>query len=342
MKVTALLKAFLFRSIAILLGIFVGLIIGEIGCRFYYFGWQATDFQRINSFVTIGYTDFLQPAEDQYVWYEIKPNLDELFKFHPIHTNSQGLRDKEYAFEKPKNTFRVAVIGDSFTFGDGVGDEEIYHALAEKHLNEKSDSLHVEFINFGVAGYDLLNYYGVIKAKAMAYNPDLILIGFCGNNDDDLVDPAQWNQPFSGYKHQEYSWFIRNFLLVRSVGNLIGSRRRLNGEKTGRQREQKIAWLNKAFGMLGDLQQESDVPFLVFYLSMKDAAAEKAERVADLCQREGFAFLDSSPMVDTIGDIRAYWVHSTDHHPNQAMHEIYGELIGYWVLGTGYWVNSEL
>ena len=327
MKVTALIKATAFRLIATVLGIFVGLIIGEIGCRFFYFGAEAIDYQKINSFVTIGYTGFLQPAKDQYVWYEVKPNLDELFKMKPIHTNSQGLRDKEYALEKPKNTLRVVVIGDSFTFGDGVGDEAIYHALAEQQLTEKSDSLSIEFLNFGVAGYDLLNYYGVIESKAMAYNPDLILIGFCGNNDDDLADDAQWNQPFTGYKHQQYSWFIRNFLLVRTVGSLVGSRRRLNGEKTGNKREKKVAFLHKMFGMLGKLQQEVNVPFTVFYLSMADAAASKAKLVEELCAQKGFDFLDSSPVVDTIPDIGKYWVHSTDHHPNEAMHEIYGALL---------------
>lgn len=327
MKVTTLLKATAFRLIAMVLGIFVGLIIGEIGCRFYYFGTEATDFQKINSFVTIGYTGFLQPAKDQYVWYEVKPNLDELFKMQPMHTNSQGLRDQEYSFEKPKNTFRIAVIGDSFTFGDGVADEAVYHALAEQRLNENSDSLQFELLNFGVAGYDLLNYYGVIESKAMAYDPDLILIGFCGNNDDDLADEAQWNQPFTGYKHQQYSWFIRNFLLVRTVGSLIGSRRRLKGEQTGNKRVLKEAFMKKMFRMLGDLQEEVSVPFSVFYLSMADAAASKSLLVSELCEREGFDFLDSSPIVDALEDISKYWVHSTDHHPNEAMHEIYGELL---------------
>lgn len=333
MKVTALIKATAFRLIAMVLGIFVGLIIGEIGCRFYYFGTEATDFQKINSFVTIGYTGFLQPAKDQYVWYEVKPNLEELFKMKPIHTNSQGLRDQEYAFEKPENTFRIAVIGDSFTFGDGVGDEAIYHALAEQQLNKNSDSLTFELLNFGVAGYDLLNYYGVIESKAMAYDPDLILIGFCGNNDDDLADEAQWNQAFTGYKHQQYSWFIRNFLLVRTVGSLIGSRRRLKGEQVGNKRALKEAFMKKMFRMLGDLQKEVNVPFSVFYLSMADAAASKALLVNELCERKGFDFIDSSPFVDHLPDISEYWVHSTDHHPNEAMHELYGALVVKYIEG---------
>jgi hypothetical protein len=327
MKVTTNLKEISFKIIALTLGLIVGLVIGEIGSRFYYFGGDALDFQKINSFVTIGYTGFLQPADDQYVWYEVKPNLNELFKMRQMTTNSQGLRDQEYSLKKPANTYRVAVIGDSFTFGDGVDNDSVYHAIVEQKLNSKSDSLQIELLNFGVAGYDLLNYLGVIQAKALAYEPDLILIGFCGNNDDDLADEAQWNQPFTGYKHQEYSWFIKNLLLVRTIGSLIGSRRRLKGEASGNKRELKIPFVKKMFGMLGEVQRETDVPFAVFYLSMADAAASKAQLVKEMCDRENFDFIDSSPVVDTISDISRFWVHPTDHHPNEAMHKIYSEVL---------------
>lgn len=126
--------------------------------------------------------------------------MDDYFKMKPIKTNSRGLRDKEYPLEKPPGTYRVAVIGDSFTFGDGVNAEEVYHSILEERLNRLSDSLRFEFINFGLAGYDLLNYLGVVEHKAMAYDPDLILIGFCGNNDDDLPEAKQWTEPFTRYK----------------------------------------------------------------------------------------------------------------------------------------------
>lgn len=327
MKVTTHLKEISFKIIALTLGLIVGLFIGEIGARFYYFGTDALNFQKINSFVTIGYTGFLQPADNQYVWYEVKPNLDELFKMRRMTTNSRGLRDQEYSLKKPANTYRVAVIGDSFTFGDGVDNDSVYHAIVEQKLNAQSDSLQFEFLNFGVAGYDLLNYLGVIQAKALAYEPDLILIGFCGNNDDDLADEAQWNQPFTGYKHQEYSWFIKNLLLVRTVGSLIGSRRRLKGEASGNKRELKIPFVKKMFGMLGEVQRETEIPFAVMYLSMADAAPSKAQLVKEMCAREQFDFIDSSPVVDTISEIGQYWVHPTDHHPNEAMHQKYADIL---------------
>lgn len=328
----SLFKSIFFRTFSILFGLLLGLLIGEIICRLAYFGADAFNIKKINSFVTIGYTGFIQPAEDQYVWYEMKPDLDDLFKMHPIQTNSKGLRDKEYSITKPDNTFRVAVIGDSFTFGDGVKEAETYHAVLETHLNERSDSLQYEFINFGLAGYDLLNYLGNIKAKALEYDPDLILIGFCGNNDDDLADPRQWNEPFPGYKYEKYSWFIRQFLIVRTVGNLISSRRRMNNEKISKQKEEKAVFMNQMFAEFGKVKIQEQIPFLVFYLSMADAAPEKAKKVAQLCNENGLDFLDSSPFADKVSDISKYWVHQTDHHPNAAMHEIYAALLKHYFV----------
>ena len=43
-----------------------------------------------------------------------------------IRINSRGLRDREHSSEPAPQTFRVAVIGDSFTAGLHVDLEEIY------------------------------------------------------------------------------------------------------------------------------------------------------------------------------------------------------------------------
>ena len=321
-------KRIMFRTLSLIFGLFIGLVLAEIGCRFFAFGWGAFDFEKTNSFVSIGYSGYLRPADDQAVWYELRPHIDGLFKMHPIRTNSQGLRDKEYALKKPPNTYRVAVIGDSFTFGDGVDAEDVYHSILEKKLNGLSDSLRFEFINFGLAGYDLLNYLGTIEAKAMAYQPDLILIGFCGNNDDSLPEARQY-EPFTGYRWSEWSWAIQRFQLIRTVANYISIRRRLHDEaNVGDAKSlEKKEFVREMFGQFRRVKTEHGIPLMVAYLSMADAAPEKAEMVAALCQEHGFGFVDTSPTVEALDDISEYWFHDSDHHPNEKMHRIYADIL---------------
>ncbi|HFA47682.1 MAG TPA: SGNH/GDSL hydrolase family protein [Bacteroidetes bacterium] len=321
-------KRTLFYLINLIIIIVVSFFLGEIICRFHAFGWEAFKFKKTNSFVSIGYSGYLQPAEDQHVWYELKPDIDGLFKMHIIRTNSRGLRDQEYSFKKPPNTYRVAVIGDSFTFGDGVNAEDTYHAILEKKLNGLSDSTKVEFINFGIAGYDLLNYLGVMEAKAMAYDPDLILVGFCGNNDDDLPEARQYNEPFTGYRYVEWSWAVQRFQIFRTVANYMTIRRRKRNELANdEQSERKKQFVRDMFGEFRRVKTEHDIPLMVFYLSMADAAPEKAKLVAGLCKENGFPFIDSSPVVDGLDDISEYWFHDSDHHPNEKMHRIYADIL---------------
>ncbi|MEK7254786.1 MAG: SGNH/GDSL hydrolase family protein [Bacteroidota bacterium] len=327
MKVAPLVKRILLRMISTLFGLIIGLFLAEICCRFFSFGLEAFAVKKTDSFVSIGYSGYLQPAENQFVWYELKPNLNASFKLNPLHTNSRGLRDKEYALKKPPGTYRIAVIGDSFVFGDGVEIEETFHSIAEEKLNMLSDSINFEFLNFGLGGYDLLNYLGVIENKALAYKPDLILIGFCGNNDDDLPEARQYSERFSGYKFEKYSWFIRHFQVLRTVGNHISIRRRLENEAKNKKHEAKQEHMRQFFAEYACLRDMHQVPMMVYYLSMADAAESKAKYVAELCQNNGFHFLDSSPEVNKIKDISQYWFHRSDHHPNADMHALYADIL---------------
>src|SRR2546430_1564409 len=49
-----------------------------------------------------------------------------------VKINSLGMRDREYSVEKPKGTYRILVLGDSYTFGSGVQADETYAKLLEK------------------------------------------------------------------------------------------------------------------------------------------------------------------------------------------------------------------
>lgn len=91
-------------------------------------------------------------------------------------TNSRGLRDREYSIEKPNGVNRIVVIGDSFTWGWGVGDQEIYTEILEASLQG------VEVINLGVTAFDTPQELKYLKMEGMNYEPDMIILGFCLND----------------------------------------------------------------------------------------------------------------------------------------------------------------
>lgn len=101
----------------------------------------------------------------------------EVFDGRRLNSNSEGVRGRrEYARAKPPGVQRVLVLGDSFTFGDEVSDDETYaHVLGELLPG-------VEVINLGVHGYgqdQMLLYLQEVGAR---YQPDVVLLGFVSDD----------------------------------------------------------------------------------------------------------------------------------------------------------------
>ncbi len=89
--------------------------------------------------------------------------------------NSWGLRDKEYEIDKPVNTYRILVTGDSFTEGFGVKDEHIFVNLLEDYLNRTFDH-NFEVINAGVSSWSATPEYLYLKNYGVKYSPNLVVV----------------------------------------------------------------------------------------------------------------------------------------------------------------------
>jgi lysophospholipase L1-like esterase len=97
--------------------------------------------------------------------------------------NSDGFRDAEYSIKKPNNTIRIAVIGDSYTFGHGL--ENLYSAypkVLENYLNKNQKEINYQVLNFGFPGANVLDLYWILKYKVIKYNPDIIMYAYYPND----------------------------------------------------------------------------------------------------------------------------------------------------------------
>jgi hypothetical protein len=96
-----------------------------------------------------------------------------------VRTNSFGLRSPEVAVPKPDDTFRILLLGDSFTFGMRVADDELIFARRlEHHLRERYPSKHVEVVNGGVLSYCPLLEYLEYRHYLHALEPNLVVLNF--------------------------------------------------------------------------------------------------------------------------------------------------------------------
>jgi hypothetical protein len=95
--------------------------------------------------------------------------------------NSAGWRDLEHTIKKPKGSFRILVLGDSFMEAYSVELNESFHRRVEDLA--RSIGRDIEVINLGVASYGTLQEYLVFQDIGRQYKPDLVLLGFFVAND---------------------------------------------------------------------------------------------------------------------------------------------------------------
>jgi lysophospholipase L1-like esterase len=148
------LKLFLFRSVAILLGILLFIVAVEILARFFY----------------------------QEPWHEKLEKMQRRSEKYKYTKNEDGLRDVDYSVTKPKITRRILILGDSFTFGLGVPkDEDTFPAILETKLNGQmihKDIKKIEVLNGGISGSLPLDWLRLYQSISVKFDFDVVLIVF--------------------------------------------------------------------------------------------------------------------------------------------------------------------
>ncbi len=132
-------------------------------------------------FLNISKNEIALKSKNKLLVYEFKPNYENEKEGYFL--NSFGFRDDEFSYEK--ETFRIALIGDSVTFGLFINDSDyIASERLEEYLNRNS-SVNYEVYNFGVSGYSLFQERILLNETVMKFKPDIIIIQYLLNDIDE-------------------------------------------------------------------------------------------------------------------------------------------------------------
>lgn len=99
----------------------------------------------------------------------------------PLTISSQGFRDKEYSLVKPPGVKRMLVLGDSFVWGYGVGDSEIFTEVLERELNARGQKW--EVINTAVSGWGTDQEFLFFRDEGRLFEPDVVVLAYYLGND---------------------------------------------------------------------------------------------------------------------------------------------------------------
>lgn len=299
-----------------LLGIssLLAFLLAEVGTRLLLFGPAAFSPQMMASVSELRLRDLVREVDDPNLGYTLKPDLDVIFKLVPLRTNDEGWHDKAYSRTKTPGTFRIAVIGDSFTMPAGVALEHAWHTRIEDVMNDEPNDRRFEVINFGVAGYDLRQYVAVLKAVAREYAPDLILVGFCAENDHQLgADPADVLADPLPRRWRANSYVFKLLTQLNYASHTAMSKRPTSAES------------DYVAAQFAELAAAADAPVVIAYLANlpRDGAAE----IDRLAEAAGFGFVDVSRAFagKPLAPFAIY--HPIDSHPNAAANAVFAKEI---------------
>lgn len=142
---------------------------------------------------------------DEAAGYRLAPDfegrLERAGHVTEFRTNAQGLRsDPMSAKTKP----RILALGDSFTWGWGVGQDEPWIARVAAELAD--DGIETEPLNGGVNGYGTESALALLRRLGPELQPDVVLLGFFANDyTDNLIGARNTYTVRDGYLFDQFS-----------------------------------------------------------------------------------------------------------------------------------------
>ncbi|MCA9155277.1 MAG: SGNH/GDSL hydrolase family protein [Planctomycetales bacterium] len=102
-----------------------------------------------------------------------------------LRINSLGFRDEEHAREKPRDTVRILVLGDSYVEAAQVDLADTFWKQLERRLNEQRafGDRRCEVIAMGVSGWGTAQQLLALRHYGLSFSPEYVLVAFLPAND---------------------------------------------------------------------------------------------------------------------------------------------------------------
>lgn len=121
------------------------------------------------------------PSEQLKYFYEPKADTviknNEWEQYKGTYTINNDSLNERFNYEvKPKNkTFRIVILGDSYTYGLYVNTKDNWTEVLEDKLNNSKCDKKIDVINLGMEGYDPSYETERYRLRGTKYNPDLLI-----------------------------------------------------------------------------------------------------------------------------------------------------------------------
>lgn len=258
-----------------------------------------------------------------YRYWDLHPNITSRSDnpAFDLVTNSHGMADREYSREKPPYTWRVAVLGDSITRGQGAPVGRNYETLLEEALNSRhpgADRPRVEVLNFAVGGYRITQMVDVALEWAPPFQPDMFVVPF-----SELTVFKRWGDHITTLVQNgidlKYDYLKR---VVVEAGLRADDPAGTADAKLARFRLRTLDWAIDQIRSQASRQNASVVVLLLANGNDPEILEEEFAGVREMLAKQGVPVIDLLDAFADLDDPRRYRVGDNNLHPNEHGHRV--------------------
>jgi hypothetical protein len=253
--------------------------------------------------------------------------------------NEFGFNDVSHTkAKKDSSTLRIAVLGDSFVWGNGVPDSIIWTRKLENRFKEKG--IDCEVLSWGKGGWSTLDEYTFLKNFGSRYHFDYLIFAFVVN--DPVMDSSSAR------------WFINwHGLLDRTILEPIATifpndvsffMDALNNCASTYLNFGNMKWLKRLYSddnllkysaLVKEIKQYCDINKIkfCFVLTPENHNVQLKtyfDKIIPILKADSVSYLDLYPYVSKeLGEYpnRALWANPADGHPGNLVTEVYSKYV---------------
>jgi hypothetical protein len=258
-------------------------------------------------------------------------------------SNHLGFREREFSSAPAAGTYRIAVVGDSFTYGQGIEKSERLTEQLEQRLRGRSGQ--VEVLNFGRLGASSLDHLRILHDAVIPSQPHYVLLQWFVNDPEwnTAGRPVPWRllpsdrlRSWLGdhsalYFLAEHGWYTLQTRLGLVESNTRYLERRFADPNTPDARAGDAA-VEAFFGACRE--RGLGVGMILFPL-LEEVGGDRArysqsaliDRTLALCVRNGVTCLDLRPTFAAVQPAQRLWANRFDNHPGHLANELAADAV---------------
>lgn len=282
----------------------------------------------------------------------VEPDPDLIWRLKPsssgiLATNQLGFRDTTY---KANADYKILLLGDSVSWGDGVRMEKSYPFLLERMLNLDYPGKTFEVINTGVPGYSTFQQLIYLKKQGVKLKPNIIIHQFCLNDiverysvlfeygGDNIflgIDTRPSISGLNGFmvRHSRaYEWIIRyliNFQSKKQEYAVI----QLAQDKLSTELENAWQLVLSEITQIAQIAKQENIPYLLvvapyrFQLLNPSKTSQPQARLQQFSRKRNFKFFDLLDGFYTQHQLSATPLFNDENHFSEIGHMLTATLL---------------